>query len=97
MTNDWLVGDRRVAAAERIYAAAAEIIAADGIDAFGPLVVDAFRGRTSELLSEIDDNPSRYEGREETWFSRFRQVRNHSEWGPRLFRALHSDEGNEAD
>ncbi len=41
MTNDWLVGDRRVAAAERIYAAAAEIIAADGIDAFDMTALEA--------------------------------------------------------
>jgi AcrR family transcriptional regulator len=33
--SDWLVGgDRRIAAAERIYAAAAELIARDGMDAF---------------------------------------------------------------
>jgi AcrR family transcriptional regulator len=33
--NDWLVGgDRRTAAAERIYAAATDLIARDGMDAF---------------------------------------------------------------
>ena len=41
MTKDWLVGDRRVAAPERIYAAAAEIIAADGIDAFDMAALEA--------------------------------------------------------
>lgn len=34
VAGDWLVGDRRAAAAERIYAAATELIARDGIDAF---------------------------------------------------------------
>ncbi|CAA0136385.1 putative HTH-type transcriptional regulator [Mycolicibacterium vanbaalenii] len=33
-TGDWLVGDRHAAAAERIYAAATELIARDGIEAF---------------------------------------------------------------
>lgn len=33
--SDWLVGgDRRTAAAERIYAAATDLIARDGMDAF---------------------------------------------------------------
>lgn len=32
--DDWLVGDRHNAAAERIYAAATELIARDGIDEF---------------------------------------------------------------
>ena len=41
MTNDWLVGDRRTAAAERIYAAAAEIIAAKGVDAFDMAALEA--------------------------------------------------------
>ncbi|MBX7455461.1 TetR family transcriptional regulator [Mycolicibacterium sp. 3033] len=41
MTNDWLVGDRRAAAAERIYAAAAELIAAQGIDAFDMAALEA--------------------------------------------------------
>lgn len=34
MPEDWLVGDRRAAAAERIYAAATELIARDGLEAF---------------------------------------------------------------
>ena len=35
VTSDWLVGgDRRTAAAERIYAAATELIAREGLDAF---------------------------------------------------------------
>lgn len=34
MREDWLIGDRRAAAAERIYAAATELIASDGIEAF---------------------------------------------------------------
>ncbi|MEH3142714.1 MAG: TetR/AcrR family transcriptional regulator [Mycobacterium kyogaense] len=41
MSNDWLVGDRRAAAAERIYAAAADIIAARGIDAFDMAALEA--------------------------------------------------------
>ncbi|MBB2992436.1 AcrR family transcriptional regulator [Mycolicibacterium iranicum] len=32
--NDWLVGDRRAEAAERIYAAAIDLIVRDGLDAF---------------------------------------------------------------
>jgi AcrR family transcriptional regulator len=32
--DDWLVGDRRGAAAERIYAAATELIARDGLESF---------------------------------------------------------------
>jgi AcrR family transcriptional regulator len=41
--NDWLVGgDRRAVAAERIYAAAAELIARHGIDAFD---IDALAAR----------------------------------------------------
>ncbi|MBU9766381.1 helix-turn-helix transcriptional regulator [Mycobacterium sp. TNTM28] len=39
---DWLVGDRRAAAAERIYAAAAEMAARDGFDA---LDIDALAAR----------------------------------------------------
>lgn len=35
MANDWLVGDRHGAAAERIYAAATELIARDGLESFG--------------------------------------------------------------
>ena len=41
MTGDWLVGDRRAAAAERIYAAATELIARDGIDAFDVAALEA--------------------------------------------------------
>lgn len=40
-TNDWLVGDRRAAAAERIYAAATELIARDGIEAFDIAALEA--------------------------------------------------------
>lgn len=41
--DDWLVGgDRRTAAAERIYAAATDLIARDGIDAFD---IDALAAR----------------------------------------------------
>lgn len=41
--DDWLVGgDRRAAAAERIYAAATDIIARDGLDAFD---IDALAAR----------------------------------------------------
>jgi AcrR family transcriptional regulator len=40
-TNDWLVGDRRAAAAERIYAAATELIARDGIAAFDMAALEA--------------------------------------------------------
>lgn len=39
--DDWLVGDRRDAAAERIYAAATELIARDGIDAFDIVALQA--------------------------------------------------------
>lgn len=34
MANDWLVGDRHGAAAERIYAAATALIARDGLENF---------------------------------------------------------------
>ena len=34
MVNDWLVGDRHGAAAERIYAAATALIARDGLENF---------------------------------------------------------------
>lgn len=40
-TNDWLVGDRRAAAAERIYAAATELIARDGIEALDIAALEA--------------------------------------------------------
>ncbi len=40
-THDWLVGDRREAAAERIYAAAADLIARDGIEAFDIAALEA--------------------------------------------------------
>ncbi|BBX69533.1 TetR/AcrR family transcriptional regulator [Mycolicibacterium psychrotolerans] len=40
-TNDWLVGDRRAAAAERIYAAATELIARDGVEAFDIAALEA--------------------------------------------------------
>ncbi|KRE28463.1 transcriptional regulator [Mycobacterium sp. Soil538] len=39
--NDWLVGDRRAAAADRIYAAATELIARDGIEAFDIAALEA--------------------------------------------------------
>ncbi|MDT8278778.1 hypothetical protein RQ734_22235 [Roseomonas mucosa] len=65
------------------------------LDAVGPLVIEIFQGRSSQVFSEIDDNQGRYEGHGETWFSLLRQVRNHSEWGPRLFQALGSDEAEE--
>ena len=39
--DDWLVGDRRSAAAERIYAAAAELIARDGIEGFDMAALQA--------------------------------------------------------
>ena len=39
-TDDWLVGDRRAAAAERIYAAATELIARDGIEALDIAVLE---------------------------------------------------------
>lgn len=38
---DWLIGDRRAAAAERIYAAATELIARDGIEAFDIAALEA--------------------------------------------------------
>ncbi len=41
MRDDWLVGDRRAAAAERIYAAATELIARDGIEAFDLATLEA--------------------------------------------------------
>lgn len=40
--DDWLVGDRRSAAAERIYAAATDLIAGEGLDA---LDIDALADR----------------------------------------------------
>lgn len=39
--TDWLIGDRRAAAAERIYAAATELIARDGIEAFDIAALEA--------------------------------------------------------
>lgn len=66
-----------------------------GPDAIGPLVIEIFRNRASEVFSEIDDNQGRYEGHGEDWFPLLWQVRNHSEWGPRLFQALCSDEAKE--
>ena len=68
-----------------------------GIEAFGPLVLAAFRDRNSEVFSEIDENQVRYEGRDENWFCLVRQVRNHSEWGPQLFESLRSDNGDTPD
>ena len=50
-----------------------------GPDAFGPLVIEIFQDRSSEVFSEIDDNQGRYEGLGENWFILLRQVRNHSE------------------
>lgn len=67
-----------------------------GLDTVATLVIEIFRGQSSEVFSEIDDNQGRYEGHDENWFSLLRQVRNHSEWGPRLFQALGSDEAEEA-
>ena len=66
-----------------------------GPDAVGPLVIEIFRNRPGEVFSEIDDNQARYEGHGENWFSLLRQVRNNSEWGPRLFQAFCSDEPKE--
>lgn len=60
------------------------------IETVGPLVIEAFRDRNSQVLSEIDENQGRYEGREESWFCLVRQIRYHSEWGPRLIAALRS-------
>ncbi|MDU7519865.1 MAG: hypothetical protein E7K72_00490 [Roseomonas mucosa] len=62
-----------------------------GPDTIGPLVIEIFRNRPGEVFSEIDDNQGRYEGHDEDWFPLLRQVRNHSEWGPRLFHAFCSD------
>lgn len=62
-----------------------------GLDAVGPLVIEIFQDRPSEVFLEIDDNQGRYEGHDEDWFPLLRQVRNHSEWGPRLFQVLRSD------
>ncbi|MDG4667503.1 TetR/AcrR family transcriptional regulator [Mycobacterium sp. 236(2023)] len=39
--NDWLLGDRRAEAAERIYAAATELILRDGLDAFDMVALQA--------------------------------------------------------
>ena len=58
------------------------------IETFGPLVVAAFRNKDSLVFSEIDENQGRYEGRNEDWFRLVRQVRDHPEWGPRLFESL---------
>ncbi|MFK4046377.1 hypothetical protein HVIM_03900 (plasmid) [Roseomonas mucosa] len=66
------------------------------LNAVGALVIGIFQGQSSGVFSEIDDNQSRYEGHDESWFSLLRQVRNHSEWGPRLFQALGSDQAEEA-
>ncbi len=41
MREDWLVGDRRAAAAERIYAAATELIARHGMEAFDMASLEA--------------------------------------------------------
>ena len=51
-------------------------------------VLDVLRGHGGEVFSEIDDHQQRYEGGDEGWFSRLRQVRNHPVWGPRLFVTL---------
>ncbi|MHB0668462.1 Hypothetical protein HVPorG_03900 (plasmid) [Roseomonas mucosa] len=66
-----------------------------GLDTVATLVIEIFRGRASEVFLEIDDDQGRYEGHDEAWFPLLRQVRNHSEWGPRLFQALCSDEPKE--
>lgn len=60
------------------------------IETFAPLVVAAFRDRNRLLFLEIDGNQARYEGRAETWFRLMRQVRDHPDWGPRLFESLRS-------
>ena len=39
--EDWLIGDRRAAAAERIYSVAAELIARDGVEAFDMAALEA--------------------------------------------------------
>lgn len=41
MREDWLIGDRRTAAAERIYSVAAELIARDGVEAFDMAALEA--------------------------------------------------------
>ena len=58
----------------------------------GPIVLDIFQARSGRLFSEIDGNQGRYEGRDEDWFRLLRQVRDHGEWGPRLFECLTRDE-----
>ena len=59
---------------------------------FGPLVITVFQDSSSDVFWEIDNNQTRYEGRQENWFCLLRQVRNHSEWGPRLFESMQNNE-----
>ena len=93
--EDRLRAQRREAAAVASELARRLADALGGIDAFGPVVVDVFRSKDGQVFSEIDENQGRYEGRDEVWFCLVRQVRNHAEWGPRLFQALRSDEAGE--
>ncbi len=58
----------------------------------GPIVLEIFQAKSGRLFSEIDENQGRYEGRDEDWFRLLRQVRDHAEWGPRLFESLTRDE-----
>ncbi len=58
----------------------------------GPIVICAFRAKPCWVFSEIDENQARYEGRDEDWFRLLRLVRDHGEWGPRLFESLTRDE-----
>ena len=58
----------------------------------GPVVIGIFLAKSVDLFSEIDRHQHRYEGRDEDWFRRLRQVRDHGEWGPRLFDSLTPDE-----
>ena len=58
----------------------------------GPIVISIFHAKSVRLFSEINRHQHRYEGRDEDWFRLLRQVRDHAEWGPRLFDSLTPDE-----
>jgi len=59
----------------------------DDIEQFGPLVLDIMRGVDHRTWHELDEKPGLF-GYMDDRFYMLRQVRNHQDWGRRMFDGL---------